>query len=158
FRYLFRTDPSGAPWPANLATRARLDVLLSSAPQAGGLPSKLVGTVYQPLTGRPGSIGSGKWGVFMARVPRGTLELDAGKFVEVQLHNAGSVVWIDDFDPLVDCSSGVCFDLDGWSNIDGTDYLIQLAAYGEPLDPFSSTVRLCLDHLHGDTYVDHADL
>lgn len=150
FLYLFQAS---TPLPSSAA----IDVYLSDSPYLGDRNLHLA-TIRQPAPARAGAIGSCRFAEFHMRLPLPAgMTFDAGTYVELVLRNPGSVVWIDEFDPLIQCTSGVCYDFNGLGNVDSIDYLIATGAYGEDLDPFGPVVRLCLDHKHGDAYADMSD-
>ncbi|MEP0844622.1 MAG: hypothetical protein HRF43_18130 [Phycisphaerae bacterium] len=126
--------------------------------------------------GRPGSFGSGRFGVFHLSVPRGDLNLTRGTFIELELRGGKdpndpvatlpAKVWIENWDPQITCSQvGRCGDLNNSFGglINERDYLLLVAASGQaiapddPASPRSSYPLWCLD-LSGDKYVDLTDL
>jgi len=149
FKYLFVEDPG---------QNAELIVYLSDDPKQGRslVP---VARLRPPEAGRPGAIGSGRWGVFWGQFPRGALRFQRGTYVELELRGAGSRVWIDDFDPQIACTTQ-CGDLNGSDTTDESDFLVAAAEFGRGLDPQRDPPgHMCLDNtLSGDFYVDLSDL
>jgi hypothetical protein len=117
-----------------------------------------VARIRPPASG-PGAIGSGAFGTFHGRFPRGTLNFTRGSYVELRLTGSTAIggpnprVWIDNWDPVVcgsccgNFSGGVC-------GIDELDYLYLLSEYGSGASDFNN----CADSLNPDNYVDMSDL
>ncbi len=137
---------------------AELIVYLSDASDLGENLIE-VARVNPPEPGRAGAIGSNQFAQFYGVFPRGHLALHYGTFVEVKLVGANSRVWIDNFDPLIECLA--CADLNGNAGVEGQDYLLLLASIGTDTTspPAGQVNTFCLDSvLGGDKYVDLADL
>lgn len=121
----------------------------------------------RPEPGQPGAFGSGEYGIYYEYVPRGSLNLTRGTFIELELRGDDAGIWIENWDPEIACSTRnpqTCGDLnDSWFGIvDESDYLLLLASNGlelqpeDPADPESTYAFWCLD-LTGDKYVDLSD-
>ncbi|MCA9244156.1 MAG: hypothetical protein KDA32_09390, partial [Phycisphaerales bacterium] len=125
FDYLVRQDSSDANQPFELI------VYLSDTPDVSD-SLRRIATLGVPASG-PGSPGQSEMASFRARVPRGALNFRRGTYVELELRGEDSVVWIDNFDPRIDCSSPECGDFTGNQDVDELDYLFSVAAMGQAL-------------------------
>ncbi len=95
-----------------------------------------VGHVYHPPGDRPGSVGSGRWGVFDEMVAVGHLNFVRGTRIELELKGpAGVCVWINNFDPGIRCPSYVCGDMGGDHAVEAIDFLVALSECGRRIDP-----------------------
>jgi hypothetical protein len=138
---------------------AELIVYLSDNPDIG-VARREVAHVKVPADGRPGSLTSTEFATFYGKFEHGTLNFNAGTYIELELKRLGGSeakkVEIDDFDPRVVCLS--CSDLNGTASVDDGDFLLMLAEYGQSLET-ATPDRFCLDSkLSGDKYVDLTDL
>jgi hypothetical protein len=122
FEYMFLYDPN---------KEAELIVYLSDNPEVGKDLIE-VARITPPLVGRPGSIGSGEFGIFSGTFSRGTLNFTRGTYVELELCGTDARCWIDNWDPKVNCI-GICGDYDNTdlaNIVDIYDYLTLLADFG----------------------------
>lgn len=125
FDYLVKQDSSDANQPLELI------VYLSDTPDVSD-SLRRIATLGVPASG-PGSPGQSEMASFRARVPRGALNFRRGTYVELELRGEDAVVWIDNFDPRIDCSSPECGDFTGNQDVDEIDYLFSVAALGQAL-------------------------
>jgi hypothetical protein len=114
-----------------------------------------------PPAGRPGSPGSGRFGVFHEYVRRGELDFVRGTRIELEIVGpAGACVYINNWDPQVHCSDLYCGDITGDHGATVLDYLTVVASVGSPaglLPDGSSTA--CLEFGFGvDGRVDTLDV
>jgi hypothetical protein len=153
FEYLFRENPA-----------AELVIYLSDKPEVSECPDggvfedchHLLARLQPPAAGRAGSIGSDEFATFYGKFPRGTLNFTRGTYVELELTGTDSRVWIDNWDPQIDCIA--CSDLNGNTLVDDGDLLLLLAEYGQKLEDLDWS-KACLDSgLSGDQYVDLTDI
>jgi len=114
-----------------------------------------------PPTDRPGSPGSGRFGVFHKYVSRGELDFVRGTRIELELVGpAGACVLINNLDPQVHCSELYCGDVTGDKGATIEDYLTVIASVGSPVEilPDGSSTT-CLEFGFGvDGRVDTLDL
>ena len=154
FEYLFETfDPN-----------TELVVFLSDIPELGD--SSDVNHYYEvaritpPIIGQPGSMGSGRFGVFEDYVPTGGLDFIMGTRIELLLLGpAGTVVYINNWDPQVLCD-GICLDLNWSDSADEEDFLLVVGNCGTSteLDSGGDTYA-CLEGPFGtDGTVDSHDI
>ncbi|UCG56469.1 MAG: leucine-rich repeat domain-containing protein [Phycisphaerales bacterium] len=142
-----------------------------------------IGRIPMPPAGRPGSLGSGRFGVFEQWVSTGSLDLSNGTWVELELverqpplgdlsslgggirlaspDGSGSGAgWIGDWAVEVHCD-GICMDLN-WSDApDEEDFMLVLASCGESAGLLEGGVgsRACLDGaFSSDGFVDSFDI
>lgn len=95
-----------------------------------------VGRVPAPPAGRPGSVGSGRWGYFQRNVPKGDLNFIRGTRMELELIGAaGSRVLINDWDPQVLCGGLYCGDVTGDNGVTVLDLDTVIAHSGAVIDP-----------------------
>ncbi|MCP4592465.1 MAG: hypothetical protein GY842_17160, partial [bacterium] len=146
FDYLFREADAGT----------QLNVYLSDEPGVGDRIFK-VAEIAPPPSNLPGGTGSERMATFVGAFPRVvpgqyTLNFTRGTYVELELAGTYSRVWIDNFDPWVECQD-TCADFDWIAGVDDQDYLILLAEGGQALPED----KLCLD-ITGDGYVDMSDV
>ncbi len=149
FEYKFVEDPGGD---------AELIVYLSDEPDVGDNLVELA-RVRPPADNRPGSLGSSNgMAVFQGTFPRGQLNFTRGTYVELELHGQGARVWIDNWDPQIECLS--CGDLNGTATLDNGDLLILLSEYGrDTVSHGGGDTAYCLDvGFNNDGYVDLGDL
>ncbi len=136
-----------------------------------------IGRVYAPPAGRPGSFGSGRFGVFEQWAFVEGLDLSDGTWVQLEIAggrpymatqadiglastDAGGSVLIDGWAVEVHCS-GYCLDLNFTKTVDSDDLLLLMAACGSTaeLDECSEDSRYCLDGaFSSDGYVDTYDI
>jgi hypothetical protein len=149
FEYQFVEDPN---------SDAELVVYLSDNHDVGTNLVELA-RVSPPATGRPGSVGSGQMAVFEGTFPRGRGDLNftRGTYVELKLRGQSARVWIDNWDPQIECLQ--CGDLNGTGSVDNGDLLILLSEYGRDTASHTGGDRAyCLDiGFHDDGYVDQRD-
>ena len=142
-----------------------------------------IGRVPVPPATRPGSVGSGRFGIFEQWVSVGSLDLSNGTWIELELvesqpqssssfyshrsirlalaqDSGGGSALIDDPAVEIHCS-GICMDLN-WSDApDEEDFLLVLASCGESAGLLEGGVgsRACLDGpFSTDGYVDSSDI
>jgi hypothetical protein len=145
FEYLFVDDAGG---------EAELIVYLSDDPEVSVDLVELA-RIRPPAPGRPGATGSGQFGVFHGTFARGLLNFTRGTYVELELRGPGARIWIDNWDPRVECLA--CSDLNGTTSVDSGDYLVLLAELGQVAD--LSGNAWCMDAAQNkDQYVDLNDL
>src|SRR5262245_30132982 len=149
FEYLFDGNP-----------QSELVVSLSDDPFVGG--GLQVARLRPPPPGAPGSIGSARLATFRQVVSRGNLNLARGTYVELRLIRSlgtdSANIWIDDWDPKVECS-GTCGDADGGSDFTESDYLIVLGMYGQTIEtPGGDTIPCVESDLNGDGHADLPDV
>jgi hypothetical protein len=179
FMYLFESAEPGV----------KLAVYLSDVPEllAEDDPTRpehylYVGLLDSPPAGRPGSPGSGRFGVFERKVPPGLLDLTDGTYVELELiepaeplmeplsltgglslegdGGGGGMVTIDDWGPEVHCD-GICLDITWDDLVDEVDFLTVVGACGvaAELDPNEVGSGACLEGAFSDDgYVDALDI
>jgi len=153
FEYLFETDDPGT----------ELVVYLSDTPdlQAPRDPNHYVevGHLSPPLRGRPGSVGSGRFGLYHKYVARERLDFIRGTRVELELVGPdGTSVLIDNWDPTVQCSDKLCLDLNGDKSEDFLDLVPLMSEIGKAAS-LEGAGSECLDGvLCNNRYIDTADL
>jgi len=140
-----------------------LRVFLSDQPDVSVALSDELASIAPPAAGLPGSVGSSTPALFFGTFPRGNLNFHAGTYIEIELVGADSIVWIDDWDPLITCT-GICGDFNGTNTVEPLDYLYLATKYGSTAvssDGVNSPL-LCLDgsfnNQNADHYVDLGDL
>jgi parallel beta-helix repeat protein len=143
FEYMFRDDPYN---------EAELIVNLSDHPEVGK-ELREVARIRPPSHGRPGSVGSSQFAVFIGKFPKGDLNFTRGTYVELELQGRESCCWIDNWDPKIECSM-TCRDYNGNGDVDMSDYLLVLAESG--LKKPANSNKGCLD-LMTDGVVDMGD-
>ncbi len=148
FEYKFVEDPGGD---------AELVVYLSDEPDVGDSLVELA-RVRPPADDRPGSLSSSAMAVFQGTFPRGQLNFTRGTYVELELRGQGTRVWIDNWDPQIECLS--CGDLNGTGLLDNGDFLVLLSEYGrDTASHGGGATAHCLDvGFNNDGYVDLGDL
>jgi hypothetical protein len=156
FKYLFNTSDPGV----------ELVVYLSDSPEllAHDDPRRQehyleVARLSPPPSPRPGSVGSGRFGVFEQIVWAGSLNFNEGTWIELELVEPGSTdislygqmaspssesesgsVLLDDWSPAVQCY-GICLDIN-WDNfIDEADFLTVMSEFGRS----ATDNRACLE-------------
>jgi hypothetical protein len=145
FEYKFVDNPSGD---------AAIQVLLSDQLEVGAQLVPLA-RVLPPEAGRPGSIQSEEFGVFLGTFPRGALNFTRGTYIELNLRGSGARVWIDNWDPQIECQQ--CADLNGTNSVENGDLLILLSEFGRATSTNGNAY--CLDiGFTNDGYVDMGDL
>jgi len=158
FEYLFETsDPD-----------AELVVYLSDIPELldGNDLDRAdhyieVARLPAPPIGRPGSAGSGRFGVFEKTVSAGSLNFIRGTRIELELIGPdGARILIDNWDPQVHCT-GICMDLN-WSDVpDEEDFLIVIGECGKTAGLLwdATNSRACLEGVFSkDGFVDSFDI
>jgi hypothetical protein len=158
FEYLFETSEPGT----------ELVIYLSDVPEllSHSGPGRIdhyieVARIAAPPVDRPGSAGSGRFGVFHEFVYRGHLNFIRGTRIELELIGPeGASVLINNWDPQVHCS-GICMDLN-WSDApDEEDLMVVIGEYGNTAEllPDATNSRACLDGVFStDGYVDSFDV
>lgn len=119
-----------------------------------------VARLLPPLSGQPGSVGSGRFGMFKKYVSRRNLDFIKGTRIELELLGSqdGICVYINNFDPQVHCD-GVCRDVTWDTYVNGIDFLTVIGEYGQSAGVTQDNSRACLDGMFStDGYVDSADL
>ena len=87
-----------------------------------------------PPVDRPGSPGSGRFGVFHKYVSRGELYFVRGTRIELELVGPdGACVLINNLDPQVHCSELYCGDITGDHGATVIDFLTVIASVGSPV-------------------------
>ncbi|MCP4611552.1 MAG: hypothetical protein GY845_22815 [Planctomycetes bacterium] len=154
FEYLFETDEMDT----------ELVVYLSDVPelQTPRNPNHHleVGRISPPRRGRPGSVDSGRFGIFHTYANRGQLGFIRGTRVELELVGPeGASVLINNWDPQIQCSDE-CMNLDGEAGVTVDDLKPIIAAFGNSADLGSDgTGNECVDGiLSGDGHVDSHDV
>ncbi len=113
-----------------------------------------VGSVPAPPDGRPGSVGSGQFGVFHKFIPKGHLNFAQGTRIEFKLVGPeGTCVWINNWDPdgAPKPRSSCCGDFAGKLNeVSAVDFLAVIGACGRR----AADVNTPSAALSGD-YIDH---
>ncbi|MCP4709654.1 MAG: right-handed parallel beta-helix repeat-containing protein [Planctomycetes bacterium] len=125
-----------------------------------------VGRLAAPPAGRPGSYGSGRFGVFQKFVAPGDLDFILGLRMELELVGPdGSCVLINNWDPMILCDplQLYCKDVTGDFGVTAQDYLSIFGEYGQSAayspDPMAPLGRSCLDGAFSrDGYVDLYDM
>ncbi len=166
FDYLFVADPAN---PSGAG--AELTVYLSDQPAPDPAPGACNTTIcngdycevarIRPPTGdRAGAVGSGRLASFFGRFPRGALNFTRGTYVALRLCGQNTRVWIDNWDPQINCSTSQCGSFDNDLDLDNVDFLYVVAEYGQSLDFHDNATRKwCLDSsLSSDNYIDVGDL
>ena len=93
--------------------------------------------------------------MFHGTFSRGQLNFTRGTYVELELRGEGTRIWIDNWDPRIECLA--CSDLNGTTTVDNGDYLVMLAELGQVADLDGDA--WCLDAAqNSDQYVDLSDL
>jgi hypothetical protein len=114
-----------------------------------------------PAPGRPGSAGSGRFGVFEKTVSTGHLNFIKGTRIEFELIGPdGTYLLIDNWDPEVHCD-GICMDLNWSDAADEEDFLIVISGCGEAAGLLEDGAgsRVCLDGVFSaDGFVDSFDI
>lgn len=155
FEYLFDYDPNIPREDIELV------VYLSEDPNLAGSRIE-VGHLMAPPPGRPGSVGSGRFGTFHKFVNTQGMDFLRGTRIELELLSSGDTcVYINNFDPQVWCRDLKCGDVTGDLWVTVLDYLTVVGEYGTTADvPLDGTdSRACLDSLFsGDGYVDLQDV
>lgn len=147
FEYLFQQVSAEPNQPTELR------VFVSDAPEVGA-GRRLVGRIRPPTAGR-GAVGAGEFATFRITTSGANMNYRRGVYIELELAGADSVVWIDEFDPDVDCSNA-CGDLDGLGTVDNIDFIIAISSIGRDIE--DSFAAACVDYpSSGDGYVDIAD-
>lgn len=127
FNYLFETD---APGTELIVTLTELSDLSSTSSPDEALYTVAVGRIRPPQPGRPGAVGSARFGTFHAYASRGVLDFSRGCRVALELRGPnGTSVLIDDFDPQIQCDM-ICMDLDGSKSVTYWDLLPVIGACG----------------------------
>jgi len=120
-----------------------------------------VARLAAPPLGRPGSVGSGRFGIFHTYVRREHLNFIRGTRIELELVGPdGSCVLINNWDPQVHCD-GICMDLNWSDTADEEDFMIVLGECGTSAELSGDAMedRSCLDGLFSnDGYVDAYDV
>jgi hypothetical protein len=159
-------------------------VYLSDSPQVGDRDPNHVQEVARlvpPAQGRPGSVGSGRFGQFEQWVDTAGLDLTQGTWVELELvrktpiqmlrvntlrralggiASAGGTadsVMVDDWSMNVHCS-GICMDLNWSTTTNVEDFLLVMAAVGHSVGSGSDRLYCCEGLFSKDAYIDSSDL
>ena len=104
-----------------------------------------VARVKQPPAGRPGSFGSGRFGVLYKEVPTGSLNFTRGIRMELELIGPKDTsIFINNWDPYVYCTA-ICKDITRDDIVDAIDFLTIVGEYGHSSAPSSDPVLTCLD-------------
>jgi len=161
FEYLFE---SSGPAVELIIYLTDVPELLGASDPARAEHYVEVARLRPPPVGRPGSPGSGEFGVFYEYVSPGQLDFVRGTRVELELVGpAGTCVLINNWDPQVHCHTDVCKDVSGNGVVNDVDLLTMLGEYGQPADlvpdPEGDRDLTCLDGIFSqDGYVDLEDV
>jgi len=179
FAYLFERSVAGLTMVAYLSDLPELPD--RSSPSRAGHYIE-IGRVPVPPEGRPGSVGSGRFGVFEAWVSTSGLKGSNGLWVELELMQArqrpgegpsvrgiqlaaaadseGGSALVDDCEVEVHCD-GICLDLNWSDTADEEDFLLVIASTGHSAGLLDGGVgsRYCLDGaFSSEGYVDAYDI
>ena len=170
FKYLFETSAPGVELVIYLSD---VRTLLAHGDPERALHYIEVARLPAPPPPRPGSAGSGRFGIFEKIVWTGHLNFTEGVWIELELIGAESdmfvsyghiraqstqsedtSVLIDDWNPAVQCY-GICLDIN-WDNfVDEVDFLMVIGECGYT----ATEERACLDGVFSsDGYVDSYDI
>lgn len=178
FAYLFEQPASGLELIVRLSD---VPDLLDPTNRANARHYVPVGQVPPPPEGRPGSISSGRFGIFQGWVS--TFPLDLGKAVYVELElvqtggrtgapspsrdaialaseGEGGSALVDDLAVEVHCD-GICLDLNWSDTADEEDFLLVIASCGHSAGLVDAPMgsRYCLDGaFSSDGYIDALDV
>ncbi|MHC4647349.1 MAG: choice-of-anchor Q domain-containing protein, partial [Planctomycetota bacterium] len=146
FEYMFIEDP---------CDEAELVVYLSDKPELGENLVELA-RVRPSAPGRHGSVGSQDMAIFSGTFSGGDLNFVRGTYIELELCGTGARLWIDDWDPVIECYKPKCGDYGpDFGTINIIDYLLLVSEVG--LSSPSSADKGCLD-LICDGVVNNDDL
>jgi hypothetical protein len=156
FEYLFETDEIGT----------ELVVYLSDVPelQTPHDPNHYmeIGRISPPRRGRPGSVGSGRFGTFRLYANTGDLNFIKGTRVELELNGPeGASVLINNWDPgIAECGKDQCMNLNGDSGVTSHDLIPLIADFGHSTrGNDDSGINECLDApLSADGFTDCHDV
>ena len=144
-------------------TRPAIVVYLSDDPTPGKSRVEIA-RVYPPSAPTmPGGIFSSEFTTFRVALftaALGTLDLSGGAYVELQMCGANSSVYIDNWDPIVDCASITPCDITGDNAVTEIDFLTVLSGFGEQVVDNMGNVnygRECLDKERSG-FVDSGDV
>jgi hypothetical protein len=143
FEYMFLDDP---------CDEAEIVIYLSDDPEVSRNIVE-VARIRPPASDRPGSISSGRFAVFSGTFPRGDLNFTRGTYVELELRGRRARCWIENWDPIIFCST-TCGNYNGITGVDIFDYFLLLAELG--LSGPGGVGKGCLD-LVTDGCVDTED-
>lgn len=119
-----------------------------------------VARLAPPPAGRPGSPGSGRFGVFQEIVSADHLDFVRGTRIELELMGPeGTCILVNDWDPQVQCY-GICKDVT-WDNfVDTQDFMTVIREYGLNAGlTADGNSRACLEGAFSqDGYVDLPDI
>ena len=155
FDYLFETDDPNT----------ELAIYLSDAPalQSPRDPAYYldVERLRPPQRGRPGAVGSGRFGTFHRYVPRAHLDFIRGTRVEFELIGPdGASILINDWDPRIVCPNDICLNFVQNALVEPLDLLPVIAACGRAAGlEQDGDASECLDGaLSCDGYLDTGDM
>ncbi|MBW8039042.1 MAG: hypothetical protein FVQ85_03485 [Planctomycetes bacterium] len=174
FKYLFETSDPNAELAVYLSDIP--DLLANDDPERTQHYIKIA-DIPAPPSGRPGSAGSGRFGVFQMTVSTGELNFTEGMWLEVELigpdtqlfeaagmgfemSNGGAAALLDDWGVEVHCD-GICMDVNWDTLVSEEDFLTVIAACGLPaaLDPNGTDSLVCLDgFFSSDGFIDTLDV
>ncbi len=155
-----------------------LRIYLSNSPFLGErdpLHTRLVGNLFPPPAGRPGSEGSSRYGQFELWVDTTGLNLSNGTWVELETirrpelrrttpltrwfnapESQADSASIDDL--AVEICSGICMDLDASTTVDAMDVEIILCLAGKSVTGYSNAARCLEGTFSMDGTLDSTDL
>jgi hypothetical protein len=144
FEYLFESDDPSVQLVIYLSDHAT--IMNHSNPSFTNHYLE-VARLLPPLPGQPGSVGSGRFGVFNREFSRRDLNFIRGTRIEFELIGPdGAGILIDNWDPQVYCSELYCSDIDGDTGINELDFLTILGTLGETAGiTQGNNSRACLD-------------
>jgi hypothetical protein len=174
FTYLFESP--GVEMKVYLSDRAELG-------DRDPVHVKEVGRLTVPAAGRPGSVGSGRFGRFEQRVSTSGLDLSGGTWVELELvdvnvpggqamqvygpalgqmgrtstEESGDSMRVDDWSVDVYCT-GICMDLNWSTSTDEEDFVLVMASAGHTVGSGAASLYCCEGLFSRDGYIDALDL
>ena len=158
FEYLFE---SAEPVTELVVYLSDVPELLDHGDPRRGAHYLEVARLAAPPVGRPGAVGSGRFGVFQTYVLREHLNFIRGTRIELELIGPdGACVLINNWDPQVHCD-GICMDLNWSDTADEEDFMVVLGESGTTAELSGDAMddRSCLEGLFSsDGYVDAHDV
>jgi hypothetical protein len=156
FEYLFDYDP-------NFIDRSEVELIVCLSEDPELTDNRIeVGRLKAPPEGRPGSVGSGRFGTFRKYVNTQGLNFLRGTRIELELLGPdGTCVYINNFDPQVICRADYCSDVTGDAQVTILDYLTVLGEFGTEAEILQDDgkARTCLESIFTeDGFVDWNDV
>lgn len=146
FEYLFETSEPGTELVIYLTD---VPELLAHTDPVRSDHYLEVARLSPPIPGQVGSMDSGSFGTFQKYVDRGNLNFVRGTRIEFELLGpVGTSILINNWDPQVHCSTGICMDITGDKGVDEEDFLTVIGESGEAaglLPDGTSTSNACLN-------------